>query len=223
MKLPSTPPDFNKLIFWTLSNAIGWSLGLGIGFALWYENIDGIRINRVFEPDLQSGDFLEAVVIGVSVTILQSIFIYLNEHQTVFTIKWAASSIAGIFFGILIAGFLGQPMLAPSGGLFSFFTSFSLPPVWYKSDMGLMDFQLGGPLTGAILGGILALSQVLLLAKRLSSKVFWIIASSLGLELAFILTIFVSHTEVLLVGAIVGTIYGLFTVVPLRNLLRPQK
>jgi hypothetical protein len=220
---PSLPNDSNRATLWILSNVIGWSLGAGFGFTLWYEKVGIIYENiKPLEIKFQTADFLGAIIIGGFIAITQGIFLYIGKRKIAFAIKWTVGTFIGVFVGLFGARIFGQLIIRPIGGFFGSFNTFSLPPTWYPSKMGGMGFQFSGLLTGVILGGIIAFGQSVFLIQSFPSKLFWIVANAMGLEIALILTIFITDVDVLFAGAFVGFAYGIITALPFRNFLRYQ-
>jgi len=216
-------------MWWIIVNTISWCTGITIGLAAWHiiyyplvvgENgtlTSGVVIDQLFAASL----------IGTIVACGQGLL--LRKHMPSIW-KWVVLSIIGLSVGALVVKYLNYPMIV-SGGCRDA-QCFFLLSEWmmdigrpWALDGGMgwwgSSFALGGPVAGLILGASIALGQVIAVKQRPSIKALWVVSSAVGLGLAFRFNIITqTKPDILVVAAVVGLIYGVVTIIPLKYLLR---
>lgn len=212
---------------WIAINAFFWGIGMTIGLTL-EDTISRMLFDmndnlwNLFEV---VGNVISAIAMGFSIGIGQAIL--LRRFTSIPEWKWTRATLSGFVVSTFLLNIFGVKIFPDTTGCFFCIGSFHIPPVviydvgiW--STFGLRSYTVGGPIAGGILGLGIGLSQWFTLKNQEVLTYRWIMWNVIGYILVFLsgtATSFFTE-DILVVGVITGTVFGLVTMLALSSQLK---
>jgi len=187
---------------WTVTNTLGWGVGLSLGLIL-------MNANRLWAwaPTAAVGLGLALLAGGVATGLVVGAAQWIGWHNPAIRLAgWLASSIVG---GVLVYFITSSTF--PLLRTVDFGMGFVVPLLGEFTGVSfLVGNVLGGPLTGILVGLLMALAQSTSLSKQMSS-LRWIGISTLAAALGFLVGNLVSRMipSLFICAGITGLAYGI--------------